>query len=600
MERNKIYEDLTLILRRAKTVFIVFEVCFVLVVFYYWKVQILDHKKFWKLSEANRIREVVLPAPRGLIIDRHDVILADNVPSFKTSLIRENRKNWDETLAETSTLLSIEEEELKQRIEKYKSFPLFKPIIIKDKQTIEEASRIEARRLEHPELAVDVEPQRYYPFGSLAAHVVGYLQELSPEELKSDLFKEKTLGDLVGKTGLEKEYQSLLDGKSGKSIEIVDSLGRSRGHLERTDPLPGDTLRLTMDFDIQRKAKELLEGKEGTIIVMDAQTGGILALVSYPTYDPNKFISRFTPEEWVDLINSPEHPLENRAVRGAYAPGSIFKLTMALGGLDSHVIGENTAYFCGGATQIYGRPFLCWFKGGHGLISVVDSLRYSCNIYFYNLGRRMGIERIAEYARILGFGYKTGVDLPGEREGLVPDPEWKRTVRKADWYAGETISVSIGQGPLVVTPLQVAAHTALIANRGIKLAPRLVGSKVIPLSNGGKNDGKETPTKRIAREVFEIVIEGMWRAVNQEGTGRSAKVEGFDVCGKTGSTQLIGRERAEKMKRKVKTHSWFTGFAPRYNPRVVVTVLVEFGGMGGETAGPMARELFDYFRIKYD
>ncbi len=364
------------------------------------------------------------------------------------------------------------------------------------------------------------------------------------------------------------------------------------------EPIPGQTISLSLDFDLQRKATELLEGREGAIVVLDPKTGEILALASFPTYDPNKFITRFTPEEWIRLINRPDHPLENRAIRGLYAPGSVFKVAMALGGLDSGVITEETAFFCGGTTQLYGRPFSCWFSGGHGVLSLTEAIRRSCNIYFYHAGRRLGIERIAEYAQELGFGSLTGVDLPGEKEGLVPTPEWSQRARKASWYPGETISLSIGQGPLIVTPLQVSVHTALVANRGKKRVPRLLR---FPAQSAGHNDGESRRREvRISEETFEKVVRGMWKCVNEEGTGRAAGLQGFDVCGKTGSTQLISRERAEKLGRTIKTHSWFTGFAPRKDPRVVVTVLVEYGGLGGATAAPIARELFALFRSKHD
>ncbi|MEW5902295.1 MAG: penicillin-binding transpeptidase domain-containing protein, partial [Acidobacteriota bacterium] len=296
--------------------------------------------------------------------------------------------------------------------------------------------------------------------------------------------------------------------------------------------------------------------------------------------------------EWMALVHREDHPLENRAIRGLYAPGSVFKLTMALAALQAGVIGEETSFFCSGAVQIYGRSFVCWQRGGHGTLSLIDGIRHSCNVYFYNVGRRLGIDRIAETARMMGFGEKTGIDLPGEKEGLVPTPEWSLKTRKTEWYAGETISISIGQGPLTVTPLQIAVHTALLANRGKKIIPRLFHPQA-----GAPAD---FPESQIKSEFFEKVIKGMWKCVNEEGTGRGARVGGFDVCGKTGSTQIIGRERAGKLGKEIKTHSWFSGFAPQDNPRVVVTVLVEYGGMGGATAAPLARELFSLYREKYD
>ena len=596
MEKNRFYEDVSLILSRTGKVSAAVGLLLLFLVFYCWKIQILDHKKYWALAEANRTRESVVPAPRGLITDRNDIILAENTASFKASIIRENCRDYDRSLDETGRLLEISPEDLKTRIAKYESLPLFRPIVVKDNLDLKDVSRIESRRLELPELIVETDPRRYYVFGDLAAHVIGYMQELSPQELKSEAYAGRNIGEMVGRTGVESRYESTLVGVDGWKMEIVDSQGRTRSEMSRSEPTPGRDVQLTLDFDLQRKASQLLEGREGAIIVLNPQTGEVLALASFPTYDPNKFITRFSPQEWMELINREDHPLENRAIRGLYAPGSIFKLTMALGALDAGLITEQTSFFCGGAAYFYGRPFNCWQRGGHGALSLTEAIRHSCNVYFYNVGRRMGIDRIAESAKKLGLGERTGIDLTGEKDGLVPTPEWSQSARKTDWYLGETISVAIGQGPLVVTPLQVAVHTAIVANRGRAVAPHLLMSSAL---SQGQAPGA-SPAENIRSELFEIVIRGMWKSVNEEGTGRGAKVDGYDVCGKTGSTQLISRERAEKLGKQIKTHSWFSGFAPRDNPQIVVTVLVEYGGMGGATAAPLAKELFSLHREKND
>jgi penicillin-binding protein 2 len=340
-------------------------------------------------------------------------------------------------------------------------------------------------------------------------------------------------------------------------------------------------------------AEELLAGKEGAIVALDARTGGVLALASFPTYDPNKFITRFTPEEWIELARNPDTPLVNRALQGQYSPGSIFKPAMAIGALDLGLITEQTTFFCAGAVLFYGRPFHCWFEPGHGSLNLPEAIRQSCNVYFYNLGMRMKIDDIARYADELGLGKKTGVDIAGEKTGLVPSTEWKRKTQGEPWYPGETISVAIGQGPLQVTPLQIAAMTAQIANRGTRFQPHLV------LEDDAKAGVSATRTS-IPSAIFEKVIEGMWRSANMEGTGRGAKVEKFDVCAKTGSTQTIGRETSERLGIKKKTHSWFTGFAPRNNPEIVVTILIEFGGGGGAAAAPIAGRLFKLYKDKHD
>ncbi len=596
MGKERIYEDFSFLHNRVRKSLYLIIVVFSFLALGYWKVQILDHRKYWSLSEANRLREIKIPAPRGLFVDRNGVVLADNIASFKVGLVRENNPDWKRSIPRLAELLNLEETVLWARINKYTSQPTFAPIIVKDSLSLEEIAAVEARRLEFPELIIESEPKRFYPFGSLAAHAIGYLQEVSAEELKSGLFPTKGTGDLVGKTGLERAYEDWLEGEDGKKWEIVDSLGRSHGEFDRVEPRPGHDLRVTIDFDLQRKAEDLLQGKEGAVVVLDPRSGEVLVLASSPTFDPNKFVSRFTSKEWEELSSRADHPLENRALRGLYPPGSIFKLTVALAALEKRLITAETAFFCSGKAEFYGRTFSCWLGGGHGWVDLPEAIRNSCNIYFYNVGRRLGIETIASFARRLGFGCLTGIELPGEKEGLVPDPKWKRQTQGVDWFAGETISVSIGQGPLQVTPLQVAVHTALIGNRGRKIKPWLTLNNPSPQIGGdvGDNEGPG-----IQPEHYEALVEGMWRSVNASGTGHLAKVDGLDVCGKTGSTQIISREKAEKLGQVIKPHSWFTGFAPRYNPKVVVTVLVEYGGLGGASAAPLAREIFSLYKEKY-
>jgi len=591
----KIYEDLSQLIKRSRLTLIIFSLILFLILAFYWKIQILDHQKYWKMAEANRLRSLPLPAPRGLIYDRQRIILADNQPSFKVSLLRESIKNDSQTIERVSQLLNLKTEELKARIDRYRWLQTYGPVIIKDNLKLEEVALIEARREEFPELQLQVEPRRYYPFETTAAHVLGYLQEVSPEEMKGNPHKKWRGGEMIGKAAVEKQYDDYLTGQDGQLLETVDSLGRSLGEVNRIEPIKGQDLVLSIDLDLQKKAEELLEGKEGAIIVLDSRSGECLAWVSSPSYDPNRFITRFSPEEWLSIINDPARPLENRVIRGQYSPGSIFKVVTALTSLETGLITDRTAFFCSGSINLYGKDFACWFKPGHGLLSLPEALKNSCNIYFYQLGRRLNVDTIARYARTLGLGQITGVDMPGEKEGLIPSSDWKKKTQGEAWYPGETISVAIGQGPVLVTPLQVAALTACLANRGIRVKPRVT-----------RLEGKMGPVKDktgINPETFEKIIEGMWRSVNDGGTGHGAYQPGFDICGKTGSTQVISREKAERMIKRgeepAKTHSWFTGFAPRYQPQVVVTVLVEFGGMGGQTAAPIAGEMFKLYREKY-
>jgi penicillin-binding protein 2 len=596
MPPESIYEDLSLVRRRANKTFRTFAVIVVLVVAYYWKVQVLDHRRFLELAEANRTRVRTLAAPRGLIYDRNRVILADNHASFKVSYVRENVKDVAASLAEVGRLLGIDPAALRDRMEQFKDSQPFEPIVIKDGLSSLDIAPIESRRLEFPELLVDAEPQRLYPFKTLAAHVLGYLQERTPAEIRAEPDRAARLGEMVGKTGVEREYESLLKGTDGTVNEVVDSLGRLQYERNRQYPLQGNEIVLALDHRIQSLAEEVLAGREGVAVVMDVPTGGILALASFPTFDPNRFITRFTPDEWLGLVNDPLAPLENRAIRGLYAPGSIFKTVMALGGLDFGYVTNATSVWCSGSTEVYGSIRHCWFEQGHGAMNVVEAIKNSCNIYFYQLGRRMSIDMIHLAAGRLGLGQKTGIDLAGEKEGLVPSSDWKKKALKEPWFPGETISVAIGQGQLQVTPLQVAVLTAAIATKGRIVRPRLL------MDGAAEGSGTVDRERTFKPAAFESVIAGMWGSVNDQGTGKGAFVAGMDICGKTGSTQVIGREAAERLAqtgREIKTHSWFTGFAPRSDPRVVVTVLVEYGGGGGTTAAPLAGRIFELYKELY-
>jgi penicillin-binding protein 2 len=585
-----IYEDVSPLVKRSRAVFLGVAAAFIVLAAGYWKIQILDYRKYWAMSEANRTREVIIPAPRAVLTDRSgQIVLAGNEASFRASIIRENTKDLEASFISIGELLDLDPGVIRERVEKYAAEPSYKPVVIKDGLLLEEVAKIEARKLDIPELEIEAEPRRAYPFGSLAAHVLGYMQELTAEELQG-AFKGRRLGDLVGRSGIESAYESRIAGADGKVVEVVDSLGRKRGEIDKIEPRQPQKVLLTLDYELQAKAESLLSGREGAVAVLDPKTGGILALASSPTFDPAKFVNRFTAEEWTALANDPDNPMLNRATQGLYSPGSMFKLVMAAAGLDTGTIVPQTTVYCSGSTEIYGRRFHCWFEAGHGTVDLYEAIRQSCNIYFYAIGRRMNIDVIARYAADLGLGRKTGIDLPGEKEGLVPTTEWKKRVLKQDWYPGETISIAIGQGQLQVTPVQVAAMTAMIANRGKRVRPHLV-------EEGGDFEAGRT---NVPPAVLEEIIEGMWRSANKEGTGRAARVDGFDVCSKTGTVQTISRETAERLKIMPKTHSWFTGFAPRNDPQVVVTAIVEFGGTGGAVAAPAAGELFRLFKAKYD
>jgi len=595
MTDKGIYEDFSQVRRRAGVVYVIVGLICAAALIWYWKIQILDFKKFDALSVANRTRETELPAARGILTDRTGtIVLADNRASFNASFIRENTKDEAGSIRRAAALLGLDPAVIAARIEKYRSWPAFRPIVVKDNLTFGEVARVEARKNDMPELIVETEPKRIYPRGTLAAHVLGYLREADADDLKAHPERLRP-GDVIGKMGIEGSYDERIAGRNGTLVEIVDSLGRRQGEVERIEPEAGPRLALSLDCDLQAAAEELLAGKEGSVVVLDPATGDVLAMASSPTFDPNKFITRFTPEEWQALVDNPENPLLNRAIQGQYSPGSLFKPVMGIVGLMTGAIAPESTIYCPGAAEIYGAVRHCWNEAGHGALALRDAIRYSCNFFFYTLGRRISIDTIAQYARMMGLGRKTGFDIGGEREGLVPDTAWKKTTNDKVWYPGETISVAIGQGQLQATPLQMAAVAARLANRGRGIRPHLMrdASGVIP---------GEKPLD-IPASIFEQVIEGMWRSVNLGGTGEAARVERFDVCGKTGSTQTISRETADRIAgaaRIKKTHSWFMGFAPRRQPRIAVAVLVEYGGGGGATAAPIAGRLFALFKEKDD
>jgi penicillin-binding protein 2 len=387
----------------------------------------------------------------------------------------------------------------------------------------------------------------------------------------------------------------LLVGKDGERQVLVDSVGREVGPVSETESVIGGEVRLTLDLDLQSVAEKALEGKVGAIVAMDPRNGEILVMASAPSFDPNAFSTRISGDDWSELINDPDRPMQNRAIQNSYSPGSIFKLIMSDAGLEEGLLDDNPAVFCKGWAEYYGRIFHC-HKGGHGTVHLEQAIAKSCNIFFYELGRRLGISKIAEHAHALGLGERTGIDLPGEKAGIMPSPEWKQQARHAKWYVGETISVSIGQGAVSVTPLQILRAVSAIATGGLLTTPHvLFRADKIPESE------LKWPVRRIpiGEDHARRIREGMWESVNNGGTGHSAAIPGHDICGKTGTVQVIGNEKKKQTGEDIEDHSWFAGFANRDNPEIAVVVFIEHGGMGGIAAAPLAREVFSAYFEKH-
>ncbi len=560
-----------------------------------WQLQIIQGAEYAVKAERNRIRTIELFAPRGTISDRFNTPLVENRPSFDVLLYREAMKDKAATIRFLVEKFSMKSEDIEAKLRRNKGTGLYRPILLKEDAGMTDISLIEAHRRDHPEIQLGPEPRRLYRYGKLAAHLIGYVSEISEQELAARTFPGAATRSLVGQTGVERIYNQLLVGKDGERQVLVDSVGREVGPVSETESVIGGEVRLTLDLDLQTVAEKALEGKVGAIVAMNPRNGEVLVMASSPSFDPNAFSARISGGDWNELVNDPDRPMQNRAIQNSYSPGSVFKLIMSDAGLEEGLLDDDPAVFCQGSAVYYGRTFHC-HKGGHGTVHLEQAIAKSCNIFFYELGRRLGISKIAEHAHALGLGERTGIDLPGEKAGIMPSPEWKQQVRHAKWYEGETISVSIGQGAVSVTPLQILRAVSAIATGGLLTTPHvLLRAEKIPDSE------LRWPVRHvpIGEDHARRIREGMWGSVNDGGTGHSAAIPGHDICGKTGTVQVIGNEKKKQTGEDVEDHSWFAGFASRDNPEIAVVVFIEHGGMGGIAAAPLAREVFSAYFEKH-
>jgi penicillin-binding protein 2 len=553
----------------------------------FWFVQVVKGSYYRDLGENNRLRRLAVKAPRGLILDRNGRVLVENLPSYNLMLDRSRSADLAASLQFAAPILARPLPELEALLERYRGLPAFQPVLLGEGLPIDQVARFRVEELEHPEFVVEVGHRRLYRMGSQGAHVLGYLGEASVEELENAALHLKS-GDWVGRRGVEKRYDEALRGDDGEQVVVVDSRGQPVEELGRQVGRPGGKLTLTLDSELQQEAETLLAGQVGAIVALDPRDGEILALVSSPAYDPNLFTRRLAADDWNRLIDDPFKPLQNRALQSAYPPGSVFKVVVAAAGLAEHAIDLDDGVFCNGAKSFYKRPFHCWKAGGHGWVTLETALKYSCDIYFYELGQKLGIERIARYARMFDLGQPTGIDLDGERRGLVPDPVWSEAARKRPWYAGETISVAIGQGALLATPLQMATVIAAFANGGKLVTPHLVRDPAHPAPAPRPLD--------LPPAVLDPIRRGMWRVVNDQGTGASARVAGVEIAGKTGTSQVVAHAAHEDSSTRPweeRNHAWFASFAPYSNPEIVIVVFVEHGGQGSRAAAPIAKALYE-------
>ena len=556
----------------------------------FWKLQVIDSDKYGQMAEQNRVRSIPIIAPRGRMLDRDGRVLVDNRPSFSVLLLRDDPKLVEQYLPAISDGLGVPIDDLHDQLQNTRNLPKFQPIVIKPEASSADLDFIESHRSDIPVLEMlSVSRRRYLPNGFLA-HATGYVGEASETQIENSNGKLRP-GDVVGKFGLERQYNDILMGTDGMRRVIVNSIGKEVDHLTQQDPIPGKQIQLSIDMDLQQVAEQSLGQRPGAVVALDPRTGEVLAMVSRPTPDPNDFAVRISAKEWKQLNEDPLKPLLNRAIQAQLAPGSVFKIVTATAMLEDRQIPESFTTYCPGYGTFYGRQFKCWVysskKGptSHGSTDLHEAILKSCDVFFYTIGMKMGIDRLSYYGDKMGIGHKTGIDLPSEEAGLMPSEAWVERVFHRKWYAGETISVAIGQGAITTTPVQLARIIGGLASGGDFKQPHLL------------KDAKDVPDQRFAlsEHTIERITDGMYGVVNQPGgTGGQLRLAGIELSGKSGTAQVIGygtRAKLSKQK-KFEDNAWFVGYAPRRNPEICVAVLVQESGQhGGEAAGPVVRDI---------
>jgi len=546
--------------------------------------QILQGDEMRRLSDQNRVRIKKIVAPRGTIFDRTGKILADTRPSFNLYLIPEDIKDFTQTIDGLVGLLHVERDEVMECLKEARDLPPSYPVKIESDMSMDQVAKVEANKLYLPGVSIQIEPKRNYPYGTMLAHVLGYVSEISAEELKMKDYKNYSRGDAIGKFGLERMYEKYLRGLDGQQRVEVDAFGNEVMALETKDPVSGDNLYLNVDMDVQTTVEHALEGKNGGAVVADPRTGGVLALVSHPAFDPNQLTSG-SRDYWKAIATDPSHPLQNRVIQGRFPPGSTFKPLVALAALEKGVIDEHTSFTCPGHFAFGGRVFKCWQKRGHGSVSVHKGIVQSCDVFFYNTGLKVGVDSIHDMASLMGITTPIGVDLPGEKSGLVPSTEWKKRTYGQKWYEGETVSVAIGQGAVWLTPIGLMQLASFIGNEGVTFKPQIVNRIVSPGGDVVKRFEPMMKTNvKLNKRNISLVKEAMKGVVNEPGgtAYSSARLENVSMSGKTGSAQS-GTGGGD--------HAWFIAFAPSDSPSVAASILVEHGLHGASAAAPIAKAI---------
>src|ERR1700731_2001752 len=556
-----------------------------------WRLQVMQSEYYSLAAEKNRIRNVPILAPRGKIVDREGRVIVDNYPSFSALLLRDSSRDLNADADLIGAGLNMDPKEVRERLRHFSALPQYQPIFLKDDITPDELSFIEAHRNELPELDTIVAHRRLYPRNGFMAHLIGYVGDVTEDMLNHPQFELYNPGDVVGISGAERQYNNMLMGQNGSRRALVNSHGREVGQVDTKDAVAGKQLKLTVDIDLQIAAEQALEGKNGAIVAMDPRTGEILAMASRPTFDPNAFSVRVSRVQGSKLVTDPDKPLLNKAIQAQLAPGSTFKILMATAGWQEG-IAQTLNVHCNGGATFYGRRFGCWVKTGHGEVDLPKAIYQSCDVFFYTLANKLGIDRIAKYATDFGLGQKTGIDLPNEVNGVMPSEEWKIRNFKQKWFAGETISVGIGQGAVAITPVQLLRAISAISMGGKMVVPHVVDPQGLPSGYVETSHVTETRTVPIDPNGWTFITDAMSRVLLPEGTAPSAHIPGIDIAGKTGSAQIVSLATRAKFKNSeaLAQNGWFVGFTPRRNPDVVVCVLFE-GGEHGKLAARVATQV---------
>lgn len=571
--------------RRVLALAVLASIGFVVLIGQLWYLQALEGGRLQELSDKNRIRVRPVAAPRGILFDRNGLPLVDNRPAFTLSLIPREMEDPDTVLARLSVLLKIPLQELQSSLDRVATDSL-RPVRIRRGLSLEDVTKVEERKLELPGVIVEVEPQRVYPTSTFAAHLLGYVREVSEEQMKQGRYRR---GDMIGQSGLERLLDDYLRGTDGGERIEVDALGRPVRIVKREEPNPGAQVITTVDRRIQEAAERALAGRAGAVVAMDPRNGDILAMTSSPAFALDQFTGSLDREEWLRMVRDPLTPLMNRALQSQYAPGSVFKVVVAAAGLQEGSLTPADHTNCTGEFHVGGWTFKDWKEGGHGHVDLRSALIHSCNVFFYQAGLKVGADAIVRYARAFGLGAVPGTDLGVEKPGFIPITSVSRRRQRRGWQAGDTVNISIGQGPVLVTPMQVARMMGAIANGGILWKPRLVerverADGTLAYSSASKMTGQVN----LSPVVLAFLRSALVGVVNEGGTGAAARLPGVSIAGKTGTAQSVAKSDAAKGQ----DHAWFASFAPANDPQVVVVVLVERGGKGGQVAAPIAKQIY--------